>query len=146
MALKIRTEQLDQLRRHGEEAYPRECCGVLVGELASSGGTVRDVIPCGNICTESPEKRYRISPADLIRIQREARLMGHVIVGFYHSHPDRPAQWSSTDLAEAYWSGCSYVSISVQRGRAVVTSSFVLRGAEELKHFEDEAIEAYLAP
>jgi proteasome lid subunit RPN8/RPN11 len=62
-------------------------------------------------------------------------------VGFYHSHPDWPANWSSTDLDEAHWTGCSYVITSVERGRAGLTNSFLLLGEEQSKHFEDEVIE-----
>src|SRR5947207_12613809 len=37
---------------------------------------------------------------------------------FRSSHPDHPAKWSATDLAEAHWLGCSYVITSVDRGHA----------------------------
>jgi proteasome lid subunit RPN8/RPN11 len=85
--------------------------------------------------------RYQISPAELVRIQREAMLAGRDIVGFYHSHPDHPARWSATDLAEAHWTGCSYLITSVELGRAVLTNSFLLLGHEEEKHFEDELLD-----
>jgi proteasome lid subunit RPN8/RPN11 len=144
MALRIQKALFDQLRWHGEQMYPQECCGVLVGEVDSAAvPTVRGVVPCGNACTNAPEMRYRISPADLVRIQREARLAGQVIVGFYHSHPDRPAQWSASDLAGAYWTGCSYVITSVEHGRAARTHSYLLQGTQESKRFEPEAIEVY---
>jgi proteasome lid subunit RPN8/RPN11 len=144
MALRIQKTHFEQLRLHGEETYPHECCGVLVGEFdESENRAVRSVVKCGNTRTDSPQNRYHISPAELVRIQREAGLAGHDIVGFYHSHPDWPARWSSTDLDEAHWTGCSYVITSVEKGKAVLTNSFLLRGAEEAKHFEDEAIEVY---
>jgi proteasome lid subunit RPN8/RPN11 len=77
-----------------------------------------------------------------VRIQREGRERGCDIVGFYHSHPDHPARWSPTDLAEAHWIGCSYVITSVQKGKAMLTNSFVLAGTlEEDKRFEDEEVE-----
>lgn len=141
MALKLSNDQFDELRRHGEETYPRECCGVLVGDAGDDGRkTVLAVIRCGNTRTDSPQNRYNIDPRDLIRIQREAQLAGRDIVGFYHSHPDHPAQWSTTDLAEAHWVQCSYVITSVEEGRAVITNSFLLLGDEGSKHFEDEEI------
>ena len=144
MALRIQKMLFEQLRLHGEETYPHECCGVLVGEFDEAGGrTVRSVVKCGNTRTDSPQNRYHISPAELVRIQREAGLAGHDIMGFYHSHPDWPARWSSTDLDEAHWTGCSYVITSVEKGKAVLTNSFLLQGAEEAKHLEDEAIEVY---
>jgi proteasome lid subunit RPN8/RPN11 len=139
MALKMSRSLYEQLRRHGEETYPHECCGVLVGEFDEAGAKVaRTVAQCGNTRTDSPANRYHISPSELVRIQREALQAGHDIVGFYHSHPDHPARWSVTDLAEAHWTGCSYVITSVENGRAVLTNSFLLVGEEESKRFEDE--------
>jgi proteasome lid subunit RPN8/RPN11 len=79
---------------------------------------------------------------ELVRIEREARRQGLEIAGFYHSHPDHPAQWSATDLAEAHWLGCSYVITAVERGKAAATNSFLLDGTtEEDKHFEQQVIE-----
>lgn len=142
MALTIDRTLLEQLRQHGEETYPNECCGVLVGEFEEAGNkTVKSVERCGNTRMDSPQNRYQISPIDLVRIQREAELEGYDIVGFYHSHPDHPALWSSTDLAEAHWSGCSYVITSVDKGKAALTNSFLLVGVDQAKHFEDEVIE-----
>jgi proteasome lid subunit RPN8/RPN11 len=142
MALTIPNTLHKQLRQHGETTYPHECCGVLTGEIDEEGEkTVQAVVRCGNTRTDSLANRYHIGPAELVRIQREAALAGRDVVGFYHSHPDRPAQWSATDLAEAHWTGCSYVITSVEHGRAVLTNSFQLLGQEENKRFEGEDIE-----
>jgi len=142
MALKIPGILYDQLRQHGEATYPHECCGVLVGEFDEAGGkVVKGAVECGNTRTDSPANRYHISPSELVRVQREAMLAGRDIVGFYPSHPDHPARWSVTDLAEAHWTGCSYVITSVEKGRAVLTNSFLLLDQEEAKHFEDESLE-----
>ena len=134
MALKIPVHVYNQLRQHGEATYPHECCGVLVGEFDETGGkSVKAAVPCGNTRTDSLANRYHISPSELVRIQREAMLAGHDIVGFYHSHPDHPARWSETDLAEAHWTGCSYVITSVEKGRAVLTNSFLLLDQQEAR-------------
>ena len=67
-------------------------------------------------------------------------------MGFYHSHPDHPAQWSQTDFAEAHWLGCSYIITSVEHGKAATTNSFLLSGtAEDDKNFKDEAIQIDIA-
>ena len=96
----------------------------------------------GNIRTDSAHNRYQIAPQELVKIQRLGRERGLDIVGFYHSHPDHPAQWSKTDFAEAHWLGCSYVITSVEEGVAQATNSFLLTGTtEEDKAFEDEAVE-----
>jgi proteasome lid subunit RPN8/RPN11 len=130
--LKIPQSVHATLRAHGEETYPHECCGVLLGHFGDDGEkTVTRAARCGNTREDSPQNRYNIDPKELIRIQREGREHGEDIVGFYHSHPDHPAQWSATDLAEAHWFGCSYVITSVEKGKAAVTNSFELRGADE---------------
>ena len=129
--LKLSQEVYLSLRRHGEETYPHECCGVLLGTFDGGMKSVTSVARCGNTRADSPHNRYHIDPKELIRIQREGRERGEDIVGFYHSHPDHPPHWSQTDLAEAHWLGCSYVITSVAKGKAEITNSFELTGGDE---------------
>jgi proteasome lid subunit RPN8/RPN11 len=132
------------IRAHGEETYPHECCGALLGKPGEQGWVVADSVRAGNTRTDSAHNRYHIAPIELVRIQRTAREKGLEIAGFYHSHPDHPAQWSPTDFAEAHWLGCSYVITSVARGKATVTNSFLLAGTtEEDKRFEQETIDVH---
>ena len=139
--LKISQLDFDALRKHGEETYPHECCGALLGRFDGDDRVVEAVVRCGNTRDDSPHNRYHIAPAELVKIQREGRAKGLDIVGFYHSHPDHPAQWSQTDFAEAHWIGCSYVITSVQQGKATTTNSFLLSGeVEETKRFENEQL------
>jgi len=139
--LAIRQAELDALRRHGEETYPHECCGVMLGRMDGDERVVEAVSRAGNTRADSPHNRYNIDPRELVRIQRESRERSLDIVGFYHSHPDHPARWSQTDLTEAHWVGCSYVITSVEKGRAAATNSFALEGSgEDDKHFTDEQI------
>ena len=141
--LKLSQSFYAELRRHGEQTYPHECCGVLLGHFEDDGTkAVTRTVPAGNTREDSPHNRYNIDPKELIRIQREGRARGEDIVGFYHSHPDHPAQWSQTDLAEAHWFGCSYVITSVEQGKAAVTNSFELTGTDEPdKKFVHEKLE-----
>jgi len=140
--LKLRRSDYDSLRRHGEETYPHECCGVLLGQMGGDQRVVTSIARCGNRRNDSPHNRYDIDPKELIRIQREGRERGEDIIGFYHSHPDHPPRWSSTDLVEAHWFGCSYVITAVEEGKAVVTNSFELIGSDEDdKKLLDEKIE-----
>jgi len=140
--LKISQADYDAIRAHGEETYPHECCGVLLGRFDGDDRVVERAMRCTNTRTDRGADRYNIDPAELIRIQREARPSGLDIIGFYHSHPDHPAQWSQTDFADAHWLGCSYVITSVQQRKATVTNSFLLAGEfEENKRFENEEIQ-----
>jgi proteasome lid subunit RPN8/RPN11 len=140
-ALHIPRSIFDAIRTHGEETYPHECCGVLLGRSSQEGWRVESAVRAGNTRTDSAHNRYQIAPVELVRIQREATKQGLDIAGFYHSHPDHPAQWSPTDFAEAHWIGCSYVITEIAQGKAQVTNSFLLAGTtEEDKRFEAETM------
>ena len=139
--LKLTRHDYDSLRYHGEETYPYECCGILLGHVDDRTRVVTSIARAGNTRTDSAHNRYNIDPKELVRIQREGREREEDIIGFYHSHPDHPAHWSSTDLAEAHWFGCSYVITSVEKGKAAITNSFELSGSDEAdKRLLDEAI------
>lgn len=151
--LRMAQTQFDAIRRHGEETYPNECCGVLLGHMEEDGNAVIDVVQAQNTRSDSAHNRYQIAPQELIRIQQQARHRGLDIVGFYHSHPDHPAEWSKTDLEEAHWIGCSYVitrvagslnggDVDAVRCRAMETNCFLLAGTgEEDKRLERRAID-----
>src|SRR3981189_365630 len=147
--LRIEYGDYEAIRAHGEETYPDECCGVLLGKNIAGDRTnapgmhhVRKIVRAGNTRPASAHNRYNIAPQELVKIQRQARGLGLDIVGFYHSHPDHPAQWSKTDFAEAHWLGCSYVITNIEQGKAATTNSFLLRGTgEDNKKFEDEPIQ-----
>jgi proteasome lid subunit RPN8/RPN11 len=140
--LRLPRAAYDALRAHGEETYPHECCGALLGKPTRDGWLVQAAVRAGNTRTDSAHNRYQIAPIELVRIERDARRQGLGIAGFYHSHPDHPAQWSATDFAEAHWLGCSYVITEVVHGKAAATNSFLLAGTtEEDKRFEQETIQ-----
>ena len=62
---------------------------------------------------------------------------GLTLVGFYHSHPDHPAEPSAFDLEHA-WHNLSYVITSVLDGRPDRTRSWRLRA--DRSGFDEETI------
>jgi proteasome lid subunit RPN8/RPN11 len=146
--LKISKADYDLIRWEAERSYPHECCGILLGTIAGEERKVSLTITCENARTDSPSNRYSIHPEQLIAGLKLARSRGETIVGFYHSHPDHPPQFSTTDLEEAHWFDCSYLIVSVEHGRAATGNSFVLTGTEDSKQFEPEQMEvvAYQRP
>jgi proteasome lid subunit RPN8/RPN11 len=141
MSLSISQTLYDELRGHGEETYPHECCGIMLGKSTADGLQVSALIRAGNTRTDSAHNRYNIAPLELVKAQREGRKAGLDIVGFYHSHPDHPAQWSQTDFAEAHWFGCAYVITAIAKGKAEITNSFLLTGTgEDDKAFQLQTI------
>jgi proteasome lid subunit RPN8/RPN11 len=143
--LRIGEAQLQVLRRHGEEAYPAESCGVLLGPPGVAGARPREVtraLRCANAAAE-PRRHFEIDPHDLLRIARASRAAGEEIVGFYHSHPDGPAEPSPSDLDCATWPGCTAVITGVVAGRAAETRGFVLRaGVGDRPAFHEEPLAA----
>jgi proteasome lid subunit RPN8/RPN11 len=141
MSLILSQQLYDELRAHGEETYPHECCGILLGKATDDAIRVTALIRAGNTRTDSAHNRYNIAPQELIKAQREGRKRDLDIVGFYHSHPDHPAQWSQTDFAEAHWFGCAYVITAIEGGHAQITNSFLLTGTgEDTKAFVPQSI------
>ena len=141
MTLSLTKSQWTDLRKHGEETFPHECCGVLLGKFEEDGSkVVQATVRCTNQRSDSPHNRYFIDPKELVRIQRQACEHDQEIVGFYHSHPQHPARWSKTDLEEAHWTSCSYVITSVMDGTATDTNSFELAGMDDNKSFHNEEI------
>lgn len=146
-ALWLPRAAFDSMRAHAEEAYPAECCGVLLGHPTPQGWRVDEAVRATNASPDSPHNRYSIAPAELVKIETAARRRVLQIAGFYHSHPDQPAYWSRTDLAEAHWIGCFYVITEVALGRAAATCAFLLDGTtEEDKHFLSKSIQVHDCP
>lgn len=135
----IITEQaVATIQRHGEETYPEECCGFLIGTPTGKGNEITHIVPVHNRAVKNRNKRYRISAGDYRDADHEARTRDLDVVGFYHSHPDHPAEPSATDLAEATLPGYSYVIVSVLGGSASDVTAWVL--AADRSRFERESI------
>lgn len=136
------------MRAHAQAAYPHECCGVMLGHRDGQDWRITAAIAVENAAAdETRRSRYEIGPHDLVGIALEARRRQLEIAGFYHSHPECPANWSPTDLAEAHWIGASYVIVEVRDGRAAAIRSFRLEGTtEEDKHFEPETVAVVNTP
>jgi proteasome lid subunit RPN8/RPN11 len=115
----VRTTQtvLNEIREHGAEGYPEECCGFLLGELQSDSNVVSRILRAHNSRDEHRGRRFTIAPGEMLEAERTAAREGLDVVGFYHSHPDHPARPSETDLREATFPGYTYVIVSIQSGR-----------------------------
>jgi len=56
--LKLRPADYDEIRRHGEETYPHECCGVLLGVIGDDWREVRATVRCGNTRIDFQEAHW----------------------------------------------------------------------------------------
>jgi cysteine synthase B len=111
-ALRLPVEARAGIEAHGAATYPDECCGVLLGPR---DGTVSETWPLDNSTGLERRRRFLIGPDDYRRAEAHAAARGLEIVGFYHSHPDHPAEPSAFDLAHA-WPNLSYAIVSIRGG------------------------------
>ena len=103
------TAAVDQaIRTHGQETYPHECCGALVGR----GDHVSGIVALPNTTEEGPRRRFLVRPSDYREAEHRARELGAELLGFYHSHPDHPARPSQYDLDHA-WPTFAYIIVAV---------------------------------
>ena len=116
MTLVLGEAHRDQIHAHVEQAYPEEACGLLVGTLGTTERRVERVEAVTNAAPADRGRRYVVDPGDFLAIERRARLAGLDVIGFYHSHPDHPAEPSASDRAEAL-SHYTYLIAEVRSGR-----------------------------
>jgi proteasome lid subunit RPN8/RPN11 len=100
-----------EIRRHGAETYPNECCGALI----ANGDRIVEAYRLPNTTAEGARRRFMIGPGDYRLAEARARERHGTLAGFYHSHPDHPARPSETDLAQA-WPNLTYIIVAVRAG------------------------------
>jgi proteasome lid subunit RPN8/RPN11 len=133
MALRLDTQVDASIRAHGQETYPNECCGALLGR----DGAISATLALPNMTDEGPRTRFRVTPNDYRAAEKRATEMGMELLGFYHSHPDHPARPSQYDLDHA-WPFFSYVIVSVREGVSGDMTSWRLR--EDRSAFDEEQL------
>src|SRR5215212_2489523 len=135
----LNEKSIEEIEAHGEQTYPHECGGMLIGHFAADGTkTVTELLPMENSSEESTRhNRVLILPKDVLRAERYAREKKLDVVGYYHSHPDSAAIPSQFDLDHALpvW---SYVIVSVEKGKAVDMRSWQMEN--DRSKFNEEEI------
>jgi len=118
------------IRRHGEETYPHECCGALIG----AGNRVTATVALPNTTEEGPRRRFMVRPSDYRVAEQKASELGGDLLGFYHSHPDHPARPSQYDLDHA-WPTFAYIIVAVAAGKSDAMTVWYLK--EDRSSFEE---------
>lgn len=117
------------------DGAPAEVCGVLAGEHGDEESRAVEAHPTTNVADE-PRTRYELDPEEQLQVIEAVEDRDLDVVGFYHSHPAGPPRPSGTDVAQATWSGYSYVVCSLA-GDVRVGS---WRWDREAGSFEREAV------
>ena len=131
--LMLQSEADMDIRRHGRESYPEECCGALIGR----DGSVVEAMRLQNLMGEEARRHFLVGPVEYQVAEKRAIEMGGKLMGFYHSHPDHPARPSQNDLEQA-WPTFLYVILAVQNGKPGTMTSWRLR--EDRSAFEEQTV------
>ena len=131
MSITLSEEVVAAIRAHGVETYPNECCGALIGR----DGTVVESFALPNTTEEGPRRRFLVRPDDYRAAEVRAAETGRELLGFYHSHPDHPAEPSQYDLDHA-WPFFSYVILEVREASPRALRSWRLR--DDRSRFDPE--------
>ena len=136
--LHLSKDVLTQIHAHGEQAYPEEGAGFLLGDDGAER-LVKKILPLSNSREDTARhNRYLITPEDYLKAELEAGRLRLNLIGVFHSHPDHPNHPSEfdRDWAQPFF---SYIITSVDLGKAIESRSWRL--LEDRSQFVEEKIQ-----
>ena len=129
VTIRVAGKTLEEIDRHAAEAYPYECCGMVLGdgerERVRRIDNIQDRLHAEDPAAHPRDSRtaYFMDPQQLYAVLREAERDRCPIRLFYHSHPEHGAYFSEEDMARAMawdepaYPGACYLVVSVVAGR-----------------------------
>lgn len=99
------------MRAHSAAAHPHEACGILLGGFVTGRARITEARAAANV-HPAPATHFEIDPQALIDAHRAARSGGAQVIGYYHSHPNGPADPSATDRACASGDGALWAILA----------------------------------
>ncbi|CAN5148714.1 M67 family metallopeptidase [soil metagenome] len=137
MTLKIGAGDVGHIHDHAKETYPEECAGVIVGMDTGEMKVIVDVWRAENTHEEERSRRFLIEPLQIKKFEEQARERDLDVLGFYHSHPDHPAEPSEYDRKHS-WLYYSYIVASVGSDEVKDMRSWILK--DDRSGYDEEQI------
>ena len=110
---------IERIGRFAEQAYPDECCGLLIGrDDGCARVAVTRLAASRNVAEGRERDSFEVDPKLRFDLMRELDGGPERIVGHYHSHPDHPARPSARDVEMAFEPDLVWVIVSLEDGRA----------------------------
>ena len=81
----LKNEHVEMMFAETEKEYPKEACGVILGQLKRGIAKVQELVFTKNVAESSVH--FVIDPEALYRILIHAEEEGEEMVGIFHSHP-----------------------------------------------------------
>ena len=125
-ALIVTEYAMDRIIRYALDAYPDECCGLLLAYPHPGGGKVVDDV-CRMTGGERSSARFAMDPLEIHEKETVFAKRGLEIAGFYHSHPDDRAVLSGRD-EEFMIPQMAYLIVSVSSEDCMGLSAWMRTG------------------
>ncbi len=94
--MRLTRHAADEIEQAARKSWPEECCGIVLAASREPELGAR-VLLSDNVERWNPGRRYRLDHRVHIRAVEEELESGAVIVAYYHSHVDGPAEPSLRD-------------------------------------------------
>ncbi len=124
MTVALSRAQVQAIEAHARETFPEECCGFLLGPPTEPRKVV-SLRRATNLVESNRERRYVIDPREQLALSKELQGTGQDILGYYHSHPNHPAEPSEFDRSHA-WPWWSYLILSIVNRKPAELRAWIL--------------------
>lgn len=84
----------DEMLQDGQQRYPEEACGLLLGTFDGRIGRIERYFPVANH-SQTPLHAFELDPVSWVRSCFDRQL-----IGVYHTHPNSPPRPSPEDLRQ----------------------------------------------
>lgn len=113
---------LAAITQAAEAAFPKECCGLLVGHEDGTGDFTLTRIEASPNLAEGEggsggRDRFLVDPKIHFDLMRQLGDGPEQIIGNYHSHPGPDARPSEHDRQSAFYPGHVWVIVAVPEGK-----------------------------
>lgn len=134
--LYIRRRDYEKIILHAKEMLPKEACGLIAGTMEGKDKRIEKIYKMQN--ADHSDKHFSMDPKEQIRVEKDARESGMMILGNYHSHPKAPAFPSKKDIELAYDLQADYLILSLMDLGQPVLKAFMF---DEKKRIIENTIE-----
>jgi len=123
---------LEKIKREAENAYPNECCGLLVGNKTGEIISITRTVASPNTKIDDDgngHDSFEIDPKIHFDLLREVKQADEIIIGNYHSHPGKPPTPSERDIENAFETDHVWLIVGVNNdGKAGECRAFDIDG------------------
>ncbi len=135
VSIVIEDDLLHEMICFGEEGYPEEVVGFILGAVQADKITLRRFLKAENSFEgQARYQSYRISSYDWLRSESEAKRLAMDVVGVFHTHPDHPSIPSAYDLEFAL-PNIVYLIAAIHEGRLASVQAWKLQ--EDRNQFDE---------